>query len=159
MVEGFTEPFAGHAIATLLGLPAGDAAALAHDAACLGLAMGPDARQHEAQVNAACDRLATLAVHLIETPPPDSFVARLLDGPPLDRQAMIDLVVIAIFGGVDTTRAQLAFAAHLFVQHPHNGTGRHHPEAVPAAIEEVIRLRPTTTWATREALEDVTLDG
>ena len=159
VVEGFTEPFAGHAIAALLGLPAGDAAALAHDAACLGLAMGPDARQHEPQVNAACDRLAALAVRLIEAPPPNSFVARLLDGPRLDRQAMIDLVVIAIFGGVDTTRAQLAFAAYLFVQHPRQWNWlRHHPEAMPAAIEEVIRLRPTTTWATREALEDVKLD-
>ncbi|MGV6847437.1 MAG: cytochrome P450 [Marinibacterium sp.] len=30
---------------------------------------------------------------------------------------------------------------------------------MPAAIDEVIRLRPTTTWATREALQEVSLDG
>ena len=73
---------------------------------------------------------------------------------------MLDLIVIAIFGGVDTTRAQLAFAAHLFALHRDQWDWlRDKPEAVPAAIDEVIRMRPTTTWATREALEDVTIDN
>ena len=159
LVHGFTEPFAGLAIAALLGLPHHQAAGLAADATCLGLAMGPEAANHESQVNAAADRLTGLASRLIDAPPPDSFVARLKRDGSKDRQTLVDLTVIAIFGGIDTTRAQLAFAAHLFARHPEQWAWlRENRQAVPAAIDEVIRMRPTTTWVTREALEDVTLD-
>ena len=159
VIDSFTEPFAGRAITSLLGLPAEDAASLAADATCLGLAMGPRAREYETEFNAAVDRLTVLAERLIYDPPQNSFVHRLLKEGDATRQALIDLTVIAIFGGVDTTRAQLAFAAHLFARHPDQWAWlRDHPDAVPAAIDEVIRTRPTTTWATREALEDVTLD-
>jgi cytochrome P450 len=33
------------------------------------------------------------------------------------------------------------------------------PELGAAAVEEVMRVRPTTTWVTREALADFTFDG
>lgn len=159
IVDGFSEPFAGRAIAALLGQPAEEAAAISKDASCLGLAMGPDAIQYEAEVNAAVDRLMDRAAALLDAPPPESFVARLVSLEFEDRQALLDLIVISIFGGVDTTRAQLAFAALLFTKHPDQWTWlRANPTAVPAAIDEVIRMRPTTTWSTREALETVTLD-
>ena len=167
MVDHFTEPFAGRAITTLLGLPDSDAPALAHDASRLGLAMGLDAKTHEATANAACDRLSGLAGDLIdraETERDAYFVGRLLTAAHAlditDRQTLIDLIVIAIFGGVDTTRAQLAFAAWLFANHPAEWNWlRDNPGGIPQAIEEVIRCYPTTTWATREALEDIALDG
>lgn len=160
MVFDFTEPFAGQAIATLLGLPPEEAGQLGSDASSLGFAMGPDAKTYEAEVNAAVERLHALADRLIDAPPPGSFVERLLQGDLSDHQALNDLIVISIFGGVDTTRAQLAFAAHLFADHPEQWTWlRDHTEAIPQAIDEVIRMRPTTTWATREAAEDVTFDG
>lgn len=158
IIEGFTEPFAGQAIAALLGLPLRSTEQLAADATCLGLAMGPEALRYQPEVNAAVDRLTELANRLIDAPPPGSFVSRLLSQGYEDRQGLIDLMVISIFGGVDTTRAQLAFAAHLFAQHPEQWIWlREHPQSIPAAIDEVIRMRPTTTWATREALQDVTI--
>ena len=161
MVEHFSEPFAGLAIAALLGLPDADAQALAHDASRLGLAMGPDAKIYEGSSNAACKRLSMLANDLLDAPPANSFVARLVEADAgASRQEFIDLIVITIFGGVDTTRAQLAFAAWLFSQHQNQWTWlRDHPEMILQAIDEVIRIRPTTTWATREALEDVPIDG
>lgn len=58
MVHGFTEPFTGRAITSLLGLPIETTERIAQDAGCLGFVMGPDAKQHEAEVNAALDRLA-----------------------------------------------------------------------------------------------------
>jgi len=150
IIEGFTEPFAGQVIAALLGLPLHSAERLGADATCLGLAMGPDALRYQSEVNAAVDRLTELANRLIDAPPPDSFVSRLLSQGYQDRQGLVDLMVISIFGGVDTTRAQLAFAAHLFAQHPDQWTWlREHAHAIPTAIDEVIRMRPTTTWATR----------
>ena len=73
---------------------------------------------------------------------------------------MRDLIVIAIFGGVDTTRAQLGFAIGLFIEHPAEWQAlRGDPGLIPNAIEEVIRTRPTTTWATRQALEDLEISG
>lgn len=160
MVDAVSEPFAGDAIALLLGLPLSDAAALAHDASRLGLAMGPDGKQHEALTNAACQRLTALAEMLLDAPPPQSFVARLKAAAgPADRQALVDLIVISIFGGVDTTRAQLAFAAWAFACFPDQWSWlRVYPDALDNAIDEVIRMRPTTTWASREALEDMVFE-
>lgn len=161
-VDAFSEPFAGRAIAVLLGLPVTDAPALARDAASLGLVMGVEAKRHEATANAACTRLSQLADTLIaraeDGQDRTSLVARLLtanrESAALDRQTLIDLIVIGIFGGVDTTRAQLAFAAYLFAQHGDQWAWlRDNPDHIPGAIEEVIRTRPTTTWATREALD------
>ena len=167
VIEAFTEPFAGQAIALVLGEPVTEAPAIARDASTLGLAMGLDAAQHETSVNAACTRLAARADALLERAHGErgtDFVARLLAAAGKhgldDRQALNDLVVISIFGGVDTTRAQLAFALELFARHPEQWTWlRARPDAVPRAIEEVIRTRPTTTWATREALEGFEFDG
>ena len=166
-VADISEPFAGRAIAALLGLPDTDAQSLAKDASTLGLAMGIKAPTHETAVNAATDRLMALSDAMLDgTTPvtPNSFVPRLqaqADTLGLhDRQMLKDLIVISIFGGVDTTRAQLAFAAGLFADHPEHWTRlRHAPEHVPAAINEVIRMHPTTTWASREAVEDFELDG
>ncbi len=167
-IHAFSEPFAGRAVTTLLALPDTDAADVAMDASTLGLAMGLDAKQHEAKANAACDRLMVLADKLIDRAVSGddrtSFVARLVrEGKTHglgDRQALKDLIVISIFGGVDTTRAQLGFAMALFADRPDQWTWlRAHPDNVPQAIEEIIRTRPTTTWSTREALEDFELDG
>lgn len=167
-VHDFTEPFAGRAITALLGLPTVDAPALARDASTLGLAMGLDARTHEQAVNAAAQRLDKLAATLIAraTPDPEApdFTGRLLHAATSlgarDEQALRDLVVISIFGGVDTTRAQLAFAAGLFADHPAHWTRlRTEPDHIQDALAEVIRTRPTTTWATRETIEAIEFAG
>ncbi|MEM7320886.1 MAG: cytochrome P450 [Pseudomonadota bacterium] len=163
-VAGFTEPFAGRAIAVLLDQPKSEAADIARDASALGLAMGPDAVQHEAITNAACVRLSQQAERLLKTPPVAGYVPRLLSQAKElgldDSLALVDLIVISIFGGVDTTRAQLAFAIHLFAEHKDQWQWlRNHPDHVRAALDEVIRTRPTTTWSTREALEDFDFGG
>jgi len=112
-VARFSEPFAGRVIAHLMGLPLSEAAALGRDASTLGLAMGVAAKTHEAEVNAATDRLMARAMAMLEDPPAGSFAARLLQPAhrlgATDRQVLADLIVISIFGGVDTTRAQLDF--------------------------------------------------
>ena len=163
-VADFTEPFAGQAITTLLGLPRQDAPQLAKDASTLGLAMGIDAKDHETSVNAATDHLMSLSAQLLDDPATTGFVDRLRTAASTlgvtDRQALLDLIVISIFGGVDTTRAQLAFLMALFADHPDHWTRlRSEPEFIPAAIEEVVRLRPTTTWASRETVDAIALDG
>lgn len=161
----FSEPFAGCAVTLLLGLRREDAPSIARDASTLGLAMGLDAAAHQTAINAACDRLSALARDLIARvrsgQDRTSYVARLMAGAErISDQELVDLIVISIFGGVDTTRAQLGFAMVLFAKHPDQWDWlRQNPEGIPAAIEEIVRTRPTTTWSTREAVEDFEMDG
>lgn len=161
----FSEAFAGRAVTLLLGLDRERAPAIARDASTLGLAMGLDAANHQTEINAACDRLSALARDLVERvrrgDDRTSYVARLMaTADEISDQELVDLIVISIFGGVDTTRAQLGFAMMLFAAHPEQWAWlRAHPEGIPAAIEEIVRTRPTTTWSTREAVEDFEFDG
>lgn len=167
-MEDFAEPFAGQAICALLGMPVEDWPSISRDASDLGLAMGVECKRHQTTVNDACDRLMALADALIDRArtgrDTQSYIARLVENfdaqPALTHQHLKDMIVISIFGGVDTTRSQLGFAVALFIDHPDQW---HHLRCKPAlvanAIEEIIRTRPTTTWATREAIEDFTFQG
>lgn len=167
-MRDFSVPFAGLAICALLGLDNEHWDTLSSDASDLGLAMGVDCELHESTFNAACDRLMILSTQLIERARSGKdqtrFVARLVKEAEklgdITDQELLDLVVISIFGGVDTTRSQLGFAMGLFIQHPDQWQIlRNQPSLVPQAIEEIIRAWPTTTWATREAVEDFEFQG
>ncbi len=71
-----------------------------------------------------------------------------------------DSLVLLIFGGFDTTRNQLGLAMQAFIDHPDQWRllGER-PDLGPAAVEEVMRISPTTTWVTREAVAGFTFDG
>jgi len=83
-----------------------------------------------------------------------------LTGDGLTGAELRDSLVLLIFGGFDTTRNQLGLAMQVFLDHPDQWRllGER-PELGAAAVEEVMRVRPTTTWVTREALADFTFDG
>jgi cytochrome P450 len=71
-----------------------------------------------------------------------------------------DSLVLLIFGGFDTTRNQLGLAMQAFLDHPAQWQLlAQRPGLGQAAVEEVMRIRPTTTWVTREATADFTFDG
>lgn len=164
----FSEPFSGQAIATLLGLDRAAWPEVAHDASDLGLAMGITAKRYEDRFNAACERLFQLADDLVARVrrggDDDSLVARMVaefdrNGDCSHRE-LLNTIVISIFGGVDTTRALLGLGLSLFIENPGQWRKlREDPALIPAAIEEIIRTRPTTTWATREAVEDIEMNG
>lgn len=164
----FAEPFAGQAICALLGMPRGDWPRIARDASDLGLAMGINCKRHEPIFDAAYLRLEALAEELVARvrsgADRHSYVAGLVsrydvsDG--LSERALLDMIVISIFGGVDTTRSQLGLAMALFIEHPAQWHAlRADPSLVSNAVEEIIRARPTTTWVTREAVEDFEFGG
>lgn len=166
--SAFCEPFAGQAITTLLGLARERWPEVAHDASDLGLAMGIEAKRHEARFNAACERLFGLADQLVRRvrrgEDEGSYVARMVAE--FDRngdcthEELLNTIVISIFGGVDTTRALLGLGLSLFIENPGQWQClREDAGLIPAAVEEFIRARPTTTWATRETVEDVEMNG
>tara|TARA_B110000008_G_scaffold190412_1_gene189151 strand:- start:567 stop:1097 length:531 start_codon:yes stop_codon:yes gene_type:complete len=73
---------------------------------------------------------------------------------------LLDLIVIAIFGGVDTTRSQLGLGIMTFIEHPLEWKKlREDKLLAPRAFDELIRERPTTTWVTREAICDFEFSG
>jgi len=129
--------------------------------------MGVECKRHEATVNAACDRLTDLSRELVARArsgkDKTSYVAGLVsrfEGSGLEEIDLLDMIVISIFGGVDTTRSQLGLGLSLFMDNPKQWqTLRNDPSLTADAVEEIIRARPTTTWVTREAVEDFEYGG
>ncbi|RHW20009.1 cytochrome P450 [Pseudomonas jilinensis] len=168
-VSQFSEPYATQVICTLLGLPRSEWKALAKLASDMGLALGVTFKRDEAIINAATDRLFGYAeqavANLKRQGLGEDFLSSLVraneeDKNALSDQELYDMIVLAIFGGIDTTRNQIALAMDTFIQHPEQwrllGDD---PELARAAVEEVMRIRPTVTWVTREALEDFSYQG
>ncbi len=163
----FAEPYAARVIAIILGLPEGEWAAIATESAAVGLAMGVRIREDLPRIEAALANLYAYADALIAARrdrPRDDFVTALVqahaDGERLTERELRDSLVLLIFGGFDTTRNQLGLALQAFMDHP--GQWRllaERGELGAAAVEEVMRTSPTTTWVTREAVADFTFDG
>jgi cytochrome P450 len=163
----FAEPYAARVIAMMLGIPDGEWRRIAADAATVGLAMGVRIRQDLPRIEAALASLYRYADALIadrRRSPEDDFVTSLAGahqaGERLTEAELRDSLVLLIFGGFDTTRGQLGLAMQAFTDHPAQWRLlAQRPELGPAAVEEVMRISPTTTWVTREALADFTFDG
>jgi len=176
----FAEPYAARVIAILLGIPEEEWPTIAAESAAVGLAMGVRIREHLPRIEAALGALYSYADALIadrQRSPRDDFMTCLVQaqgGEPGGRGAggreageagltaaeLRDSLVLLIFGGFDTTRNQLGLAMQAFLDQPAQWRLlAEHPGLGPAAVEEVMRIRPTTTWVTREATADFTFDG
>jgi cytochrome P450 len=176
----FAEPYAARVIAILLGIPEEEWPTIAAESAAVGLAMGVRIREHLPRIEAALAALYSYADALIadrQRSPRDDFVTCLVQAQAgqaggrgsggreageagLTAAELRDSLVLLIFGGFDTTRNQLGLAMQAFLDHPAQWRLlAERPELGPAAVEEVMRIRPTTTWVTREATADFTFDG
>ena len=163
----FAEPYAARVIAIILGIPEREWPTIAAESAAVGLAMGVRIREDLPRIEAALANLYAYADALIAdrgSRPRDDFVTALVqaqaDGERLTATELRDTLVLLIFGGFDTTRNQLGLAMQAFIDHPRQWRllGEN-PRLGPAAVEEVMRISPTTTWVTREAVTDFTFDG
>jgi cytochrome P450 len=163
----FAEPYAARVIAILLGIPEDEWRTLAAESAAIGLAMGVNVREHLPRIEVALARLYDYADALIadrRVCPRGDLVTSMIQahdgGDRLTCAELRDSLVLLIFGGFDTTRNQLGLAMQLFIDHPDQWRLlSQDPELRAAAIEEVMRVSSTTTWVTREAVDDFTFDG
>ena len=163
-ISEFAEPYAARVIAIMLGIPEDEWKAVSTDAATIGLAMGVTLRQDLPKIEEALDRLYRYSDDLIadrRRTPREDFVTRLVeasrDTDKLSDAELRDGLVLLIFGGFDTTRNQLGLALQTFVDHPDQWRLlAERPELGGKAVEEVMRVNPTTRWVTREAVEDFT---
>jgi cytochrome P450 len=161
-VHEFAEPYAARVVTLLLGTPESDWRQVAGWSSEMGLALGITFKQDVERIDAALASMFGYADGLVadrRVSSGDDFVSRLVaarfDEDRLDDQELRDMLVLLIFGGIDTTRNQLGLAIDMFLQHPDQWRLLgDRPELGKAAVEEVMRMRPTVTWVTREAVED-----
>jgi cytochrome P450 len=160
----FAEPYATRVLTLLLGIPDEDWRMIADWAAELGIALGVRLRQEQTRVEAALASLFDYAERLITTRRAalaDDFLSQLVaaseDGDRLSDQELRDMVVLLIFGGIDTTRNQLSLGIKIFLEHPEQWELlAQEPALARNAVEEIMRLVPTTTWVSRQAAVDFT---
>ncbi|MDV3130067.1 cytochrome P450 [Mycobacterium sp. 21AC1] len=163
----FAEPYAARVIAIMLGIDESEWKTIAGWSNDVGLALGVTLRRDLDRVESALDGLYGYADELIadrSAHPRDDFVSKLVlaerDGEHLSRDELRISLVLLIFGGMDTTRNQLGLAMQTFMRYPDQWELlAHQPELGKAAVEEVMRVNPTVTWVTREALEDFEYQG
>ncbi|MDR2984144.1 MAG: cytochrome P450, partial [Nocardiopsaceae bacterium] len=163
----FAEPYAARVIAQVLGIPEQEWPSIARNSAMIGLAMGVRIREDLERIEAALERLYAYADAQIadrRARPRDDSVTSLVtahdENDQLSTAELRDTLVLLMFGGFDTTRNQLGLAMQTFIDHPDQWRllGER-PDLAPSAVEEVMRVNPTTTWVTREAIADFTFDG
>jgi cytochrome P450 len=166
-ISEFADPYAARVLAIMLGIPEEEWKVIATEAAVIGLALGVTLRQELPRIEAALQRLYAYADALIADRrghERDDFVTALVkahrDADALSDTELRDALVLLIFGGYDTTRNQLGLAIQTFLQHPEQWSLlAQRPDLGKAAVEEVMRVNPTTRWVTREARETFEFEG
>jgi cytochrome P450 len=162
-VHEFAEPYAARIICLLLGLPQDHWAQVARWADDLGASFSIDVGNQVPRIEAALDGLSAYVAEAVaerRAHPRDDLVTTLVAAHELsDRELSVALVFLA-FAGMETTRNQLGLALQTLLRHPDQwALLAARPELGANAVEEVMRVNPTVTWVTREALEDVELHG
>ncbi len=165
-VSEFAEPYSSRIICVLLGLPEDDWPQVAHWADDLGKSFGinvaADLPRIEVALQALHDHLDAVVADR-QAHPRDDLVTTLVQAPEADGLSRHELgvaLVFLAFAGMETTRTQLGLALQTLLAHPDQWRllGER-PELGGNAVEEVMRVNPTVTWVTREAIEDVDFQG
>jgi cytochrome P450 len=163
-VAWFAGPFPARTIATVIGAPPQDAAALQEWSSLVqqqfdirALAEKPE------RIEEAVGELYDYVADLLEkrrSELAEDLISTLLqveaEGERLSGPECVNLVLNVLAGGIDTTTAQLAHALRLFVAHPEQWELlRQRPELVPGAVDEVLRFEPITPFTARLCTEQI----
>ena len=108
---------------------------------------------------------ATRLVESRKAEPRTDIVSALLaatveDDRKLTDQEIVGAIQILVLGGFSTTADATCNIVIRLIEDPALGQKlREHPEMIPAALEEIMRLEPPVTARPRVAMEDVEIDG
>lgn len=163
----FAMPYSARVLAIMLGVPQSEWKRMSDWSGEIGLGLSVRIGEVIDRVDAAVEALYEFADDLIadrRAHPADDFATRLVlaqsDEDRLSADELRNLIALLIFGGMETTRNQLALGLHTFIQHPDQWRLlAERPELGDNAVEEVMRINPVTTWVTREAAEDFEFQG
>ncbi len=166
-VSEFAEPYAARIICVLLGLPEEEWQQVAHWADDLGRSFAVDVASHVPRIETALNGLHAYLEEVVDdriARPRDDLVTTLVQAhegeQKLTRHELGVALVFLAFAGMETTRNQLGLALRTLLAHPDQWRllGER-PELGAQAVEEIMRVNPTVTWVTREALEDLEIFG
>ena len=158
----FAEPFSAKVITLLLGLPENLWREIADLATKLGYVFSVTFKEDLPEIEEGLRGILRITQHLIDTHQnldSDSFISTMVqasvDGQKITERELLVMLSFIIFAGFDTTRNQLGLGMQTFSKNKDQWTllGKN-PEHARMAVEEVMRLNPTITWFTREAVED-----
>lgn len=166
-VSEFSEPYATRALCIMLDLPHSDWEFIAHHANIIGYGLSVQIKEKINEVDASVEALYDYVEKLIAertASPGQDIVSRLIQftesGDKLTGDELRNALVTMLFGGMDTTRNQLGLMMQVFINYPDQWDMlAAHPELGRQAMEESMRVAPTTTWVTREAIEDFEYEG
>lgn len=165
VVTDIAGPYPIPIICSLLGAPREDWQLFSTWANDISKAFGCTVAENAPAIVAAWDQLTAYVEELIERRRhslADDLISELIraevDGDRLTHDEMVNLAVILLNAGTDTTRNQLAAAIQALCDFPDQwALLADHPELAPQAVEELIRYSPITFCALRVATEDVEL--
>lgn len=165
-ISEFAEPYATRVICRLLGLPEEEWPQIAHWADDLGKSFGINVANDVPVIEKALDGLYDYCNAVIAdrtAQPRDDLVSTIVAAQQSGELSPDELgvaLVFLIFAGMETTRNQLGLALQTLLAHPDQWRLlADQPGLGGNAVEEVLRVNPTVTWVTREALEDVEVQG
>lgn len=166
-VRDFAEPFATRALCAMLDLPQTDWPFIAEHANSIGYALSITIKDDIERIDAAVQELYDYVDRLIEqraAEPGEDLVSRLIkftaDGDKLSDEELRNALVLMLFGGMDTTRNQLGLLVQTYMRNPDQWELlADRPDLARAALEEGLRVNPTTRWVTREANQDFEYNG
>ncbi|MEM9763807.1 MAG: cytochrome P450, partial [Pseudomonadota bacterium] len=163
----FADPYASQILCLMLGLPQGEAPRVLELSSVMGLALGVDFARHAAEIDRATEGMYAYADEVVarrRNARGEDFISVLVsaseEGDRLSDEELRDMILMLVFAGIDTTRNQLGLGLSMFFDHPDQWEQlAAAPDLAPRAVEEIMRMRPTITWVTREAVEDLTYQG
>ncbi|HZC25503.1 MAG TPA: cytochrome P450 [Actinopolymorphaceae bacterium] len=90
----------------------------------------------------------------------DAIIHATIDGRPITGEEVIGAVQLLILGGLETTAGALGHAMLRFCAQPViQRTLRDHPDRIPDAVQELLRLDPSFVSVGRTAVRDAELGG
>lgn len=167
-VADFSEPFATRALCTMMGLSHEHWPFIADRANTVGYALSVEIKEDIEKIDVAVQELYDFVDQLIQdrrANPGQDVVSRLVQFSEADDKLtdaeLRNALVLMLFGGMDTTRNQIGLVLQTFMRNPEQWEllAQNPEELGKPALEEALRVNPTTRWVTREANEDFEFEG
>ncbi|MGK0275252.1 MAG: cytochrome P450 [Ilumatobacter sp.] len=166
IVDAFTMRLPIELIAELLGLPAERREWLQEASRVVGSLVEPFAELNAALINERFAELDAYFLALIEERrqfPGDDIISALAsesDGPVLDADEIVAMIVFLLFAGHETVTGMLGNALVAFAACPEQrALLRDKPELTANAVEELLRFDPPLQMTGRQATADIVIGG
>ncbi|MEU0441763.1 cytochrome P450 [Streptomyces sp. NPDC006186] len=162
LVAAFALPVPSMVICALLGVPYADHEFFEEQSR--RLLRGPTGADSMAARRSLEEYLGTLIDRKRTGPRGDGVLDELVHGQPdqspQDRADLVDLAVILLVAGHETTANMISLGTFTLLRNPQRSAElRRDPSLVPAAVEELLRMLSIADGLLRVATEDIEVDG